>query len=151
MVQCWCHAAMAGWLTSPAADTGLAAHGRMQRWRYECERAGGDCAARVEAVALRLPFSRALRSGPLLRLLTSAGPVEFLDDGGQRPTDHRYLGLLEPGLRHLVWRRGPEGVRFVTVGDACGEHSVFESLAQALRSLVPPSSAPFDARRALGL
>ncbi|MFZ5545391.1 MAG: hypothetical protein ACOZJZ_17675, partial [Pseudomonadota bacterium] len=95
-------------------------------WQYECERAGGDCAARVEALALRMPHARAVRSGCLLRLFTSAGVVEFTDG----EVHHRYLGLLDPGLQHLVWQRGPEGVRFVVVGDGSGEQWAFESLNQ---------------------
>jgi hypothetical protein len=117
---------MDGWLGALAPDLAAAAQGRVRRWQYECERAGGDCAARVEAVALRLPVSRAVRSGPVLRLYTAAGPVEFVDGAS---SDHRYLGLLQPGLHHLLWRRGPEGVRFFTVAEDTGALATFDSLA----------------------
>ncbi|MFZ5544491.1 MAG: hypothetical protein ACOZJZ_13100 [Pseudomonadota bacterium] len=118
------------------------AQSRMRRWQYECERAGGDCAARVEALALRMPHARAVRSGCLLRLFTSAGPVEFVDG----EVHHRYLGLLDPGLQHLVWQRGPEGVRFVVVGDGSGQaSSVHDSLAHALAA---PGAPPRHAAQA---
>ena len=132
MVRCWCHAAMGGWLGVAASDMQIASQGRVRRWQYECERAGSDCASRVEAIALRLPYARAMRTGPLLRLYTEAGPVEFIDGRDAAASDHRYLGLLETGLRHLVWQRGPEGVRFLTVDERCGAQSAFGSLAQAL-------------------
>lgn len=136
MVRCWCHAAMGGWLGAALPELQATSLGRVRRWQYECERAGGDCAARVEAIALRLPYARALRVGPMLRLHTATGPVEFIDGAA----DHRYLGLLEPGLQHLLWRRGPEGVRFLTVGEGCGTQSVFDSLAQVLMPAPRPSA-----------
>jgi hypothetical protein len=136
MVQCWCHAAMSGWLGTLVPDAQVSSQGRMRRWQLECERAGGDCASRLEAIALRLPYARAMRCGATLRLYTAAGPVEFSDIAGG--AEHRYLGLLESGLQHLVWQRAPGGVRFLTVGERCGTQSAFESLGQVL---VPPLRA----------
>ena len=130
MVQCWCHAAMAGWLGASEAQG--AAQTRVRRWQYECERAGGDCAARVEAIALRLPCARAARFGASLRVYASRGTVEFHDGPDDRPELFRYLGFFEPLRRHLVWRRGEDGVRFITVGQEDGLQSTFESLVQML-------------------
>jgi hypothetical protein len=141
MVQCWCHAAMSGWLGVATPDLQIASQARLRRWQHECARAGSDCASRVEAIALRLPHARAIRTGPLLRLYTEAGPVEFIDGREGPASDHRYLGLLETGLRHLVWRRGPEGVRFLTVNERCGTQAVFDSLAQALTLMPPPQAS----------
>lgn len=132
MVQCWCHAAMAGWLGALAAEKQASSLARMRRWQYECERAGGDCAARVEAIALRMPFARAVRCGPVLRLHASNGSVEFVDGLGETPTEHRYLGLLAAGQQHLVWTRGAEGARFVTVADHDGRQAAFATLEQSL-------------------
>jgi hypothetical protein len=128
MVQCWCHAAMAGWLGASEAQG--AAQTRVRRWQYECERAGGDCAARVEAIALRMPYSRAVRTGPSLRIHATSGTVEFQDAAGRQPMLFRYLGFLEPLRRHLVWRRSEDGVRFLTLGEDDGQQAVFESLSQ---------------------
>ena len=116
MGRCWCHAAMAGWLGMGEAGARAASPAAVLRWQAECERAGGDCAGRIEAIALRLPCARALRRGPLLKLFTARGDVEFLD----RPeagVQHRYLGVMEPGNRQLVWRLGGQGEQFLTVSD----------------------------------
>jgi hypothetical protein len=96
------------------------------RWQQECERAGAECASRVEAVALRLPWSRALRCGPTLRIYTLAGETEFVDRLEPQGTHHRYLGLLAPGDLHLVWRRDTLGDRFITVSDRSGEQRTVE-------------------------
>jgi len=132
MGHCWCHAAMAGWLGMSEAGTATSP-AAVRRWQAECERAGGDCAARIEAIALRLPCARALRKGPLLKLFTARGDVEFLDLP-QAGVHHRYLGVMEPGTRQLVWRRDAHGEQFLTVSDN-------EVLPRALASPVAHRSA----------
>lgn len=138
MVRCWCHAAMGGWLGTLVSDVQVSSEGRMRRWQLECERAGGDCASRLEAIALRLPCARAVRSGPTLRLYTAAGPVEFTDQRGSAAAEYRYLGLLDVGPQHLVWRRDADGIRFLTVGDQDGRQCAFRSLAQVQSSTTAP-------------
>jgi hypothetical protein len=138
MVRCWCHAAMAGWLG--ALSTGVqAAPAAVQRWQHECERAGADCASRVEAVALRLHGSRALRCGNTLRIHTHRGPVEFADPPRPGAPVHRYLGLLEARHAHLVVRLAPEGVRFLTVCHRSGHMAAFDGLSSAVAGTVASS------------
>jgi hypothetical protein len=111
----------------------------INRWQRECERAGGDCAARVEAVALRLPWARALRHGASLKIFTFAGELEFVD-GLHGVQAHRYLGLIGPDGTHLVWQRRTTGVHFVGVSDCDGEDSAFDELPQALKPHKRPLS-----------
>lgn len=129
MMRCWCHAVMAVWLGSALAET-PATPATARRWQAECERAGFDCAARVEAIALRLKPGRALRSGDTLRLSTDAGELAFIDSPhiGTEGVQHRYLGLLDTGGYHLMWRRYAYGDRFVLVSDSTGEQTVLDAL-----------------------
>jgi len=126
MGQCWCHTAMACWLAGPWR----ASAGAAQRWRLECQRAGGDCAARVEAVALRLPCSRALRKNGSLTLYTRAGEIVFLDSPAAAL--HRYLGVRGGSGDHLVWRRGRFGDDFLVVSHDTGALSAFGDLVQVV-------------------
>jgi hypothetical protein len=113
---------MSGWLCASVAGVLKSSPAAVQRWQQECERAGSDCASRVEAIALRLPSARALRRGGVLTLFTAAGEIAFTDG----TEDHRYLGLFEPGRLHLLWRRGREREEFLGVDDASGQQSVFD-------------------------
>jgi hypothetical protein len=138
MVRCWCHAAMAGWLD--ALSTGVqAAPAAVRRWQHECERAGADCASRVEAIALRLHGSRALRCGNTLRIYTHPGPVEFEDAPRPGAPVHRYLGLLETRHAHLVFRLAADGIRFLTVCQRSGQVAAFEGLSSAVSGTVASS------------
>jgi hypothetical protein len=133
MVRCWCYRAMSECLHVWDDEDEMAAHARRWQWQSECERAGGDCAARVEAVALRLPGVQAVRKGSVLQLYTVAARVEFIDGAGGACAEYRYLGLIEPTLQHLVWRRdGPRGggVRFILVDEFTGAQSELDALAQ---------------------
>lgn len=103
----------------------------IQRWQRECERAGADCGARVEAVALRQPWARALRRGPRLTIFTRQGEVTLVDNAGEE-ADYRYLGLLAPGCAHLVAHRSPSRRGFLTVSDADGHQKLYDQLASAL-------------------
>lgn len=133
MLRCWCHAAMRGWLGSSSWDVTPSPQA-MLRWRTECERAGGDCPARLEAVALRLPDAQALRQGHRLTLSTQQGPVVYQDTEGAEGVSHRYLGRIAAGERHLLWRRGPLAPRgeFLAVCHASARVQRFEHLQQAL-------------------
>ena len=130
MMRCWCHAVMAVWLGSTSAEASAATPGALQRWQTECERAGFDCATRVEAIALRLKTSRAVRSANTLRLLTDAGEFSFTDapHHGSHGVQHRYLGRLDRGGYHLMWRRYAYGDRFVLVSDSSGEETLLDAL-----------------------
>lgn len=129
-LRCWCHAAMAGWLGEPVpGDAPLAE--ALQRWQAECERAGADCPARVEAIALRLPSARARRQGRRLTLFTEAGPLRFDDPAQCFVPQHRYLGAVHRGLRHLLWRRG-HAKPFVLVDIGTGAQQGFGALDEAL-------------------
>jgi hypothetical protein len=131
MLRCWCHAAMAGWLGNamPGHDPSPESS---YRWQAECERAGGDCPARIEAIALRLPTARALRQGRGLTLLTGAGPVRYPDHADDLVPRYRYLGALHDGRRHLLWRRADTGPAFMTVCDVTGRHCEYDALPAAL-------------------
>ena len=136
-MRCWCHAAMGRWQEANAAALPALTPAALGRWQRECERAGGDCAARVEAVALRLPWARALRRGASLKIFTFAGEVEFID--GMHGVDaHRYLGLMGPHGTHLVWQRRKAGVRCVGISDRDGADSTFDDLPQALKPVKRP-------------
>jgi hypothetical protein len=121
---------MAVWLGSTSAEASAATPGALQRWQAECERAGFDCATRVEAIALRLKTSRAARSADTLRLVTDAGEFSFIDSPhhGSHGVQHRYLGRLDRGGYHLLWRRYAYGDRFVLVSDCSGEETVLDAL-----------------------
>lgn len=139
MKRCWCHAAMASWLGVPACAA-QAAQAAVQRWQHECERAGGDCGARVEAIALRLSSARAVRRGPRLQIFTAAGEVEFVD--AERGDVHHYLGLMEPAHVHLVVQRCAGLLRFLTVCHRSGRMAAFEGLQSALLGGTPQSAGP---------
>jgi hypothetical protein len=108
----------------------------VHRWQRECERSGGDCASRVEAVALRQPWARALRHGSRLTLFTVEGEVHFVDGAGGDAT-YRYLGLLAPGSTHLVARRTKSRQGFLTVSDLDARQTLHDQLVQALRPRAP--------------
>jgi hypothetical protein len=102
------------------------------RWRAECERAGGDCAARVEAVALRMPDARAYREGTQLNVFTIGGIITLDDRREPGTCRYRYLGMLASG-EHLVWRRDLVGECFMTVHCESADATLFADLASALR------------------
>jgi hypothetical protein len=129
-LRCWCHAAMAGWLGEPVPGETPPAD-VLRRWQAECERAGADCPARVEAIALRLPSARARRQGRRLTLFTEAGPQHFQDPAQCFVPQHRYLGPVHRGQRHLVWRRG-HAKPFVLVDIGSGAQNAFVALDEAL-------------------
>ena len=138
MLRCWCHAAMAGWLGD--AWRSALSPSAMRRWQAECERAGGDCPGRVEAVALRLPAAAAERSGPVLTIHTRAGRIVFRDgpDGS-----HRYLGPLADGERHLLWGEAVADRPFAVLCDTSGRTVAFPALEQAQSA---PSCPPSQCR-----
>lgn len=141
MMRCWCHAAMAGWLGASERTARATPSSAVLRWQHECERAGGDCAARVEAIALCMPCSRAIRRGTALKLYTRSGEIDLTDPPGQ-VLHYRYLGLLDPGQLHLLWRRNRDGERFVTLDDRSGDQRTFEHLAHALQTVRAPAAEP---------
>jgi hypothetical protein len=104
----------------------------VRRWQQECERSGADCAARVEAVALRQPWSRALRRGAALTIYTLDGEVGFMDDDSAGSC-YRYLGMLDPGGLHLVGRRSRAELGFLTVSDRGRQQTLFDDLTLALQ------------------
>lgn len=129
-LRCWCHAVMAAWLgeslwrDAPPSEALL-------RWQAECERAGADCPARIEAIALRLPDARAQRHGRRLTLHTQAGVQHFEDPPDSFVPHHRYLGAIHQGVGHLLWRRA-HALPFLLVCLATGEQHAFKRLDEAL-------------------
>jgi len=114
---------MADWLGHGA---GVLAPTTLRRWRSECERAGADCAERVEAIALRLAHVHARRQGESLRVFTRARTLEFVDGDG--PAHHRYLGLREACGSHMVARSVGGVLRFLLISHASGEQTEHEAL-----------------------
>jgi len=146
MVRCWCHAAMSGWLGA-LSTAGQAVPAAVRRWQRECERAGGDCASRVEAIALRLHGGRALRCGNTLKIFTCGGAVEFADPPRTGGAVHRYLGLVEARDSHLVFRLAADGIRFLTVCHRSGHMAAFEALSSAMSG--PVASLPLSPSTAM--
>lgn len=131
MKRCWCQAVMAAWLGAGAPTASLAA---LRRWECACEQAGGDCAARLEAIALRIPHLAAAREGLMLSVFTSAGKLRFIDN----PRDevaHRYLGPIEP-YGQLVWRRQGLREEFLLFGQRDAEPTLHADLLSALAASV---------------
>jgi hypothetical protein len=129
-LRCWCHAAMESWLGEAVLSEPPSSEALL-RWQAECERAGGDCPARVEAIALRLPTARAQRQGRRLTLYTQAGPLRFEDPADSFVPQHRYLGAVHQGARHLLWRRGHAQPFVLVCVDTGAQHS-FTRLDEAL-------------------
>jgi hypothetical protein len=129
MERCWCHAVMSGWLSGGSAGN-RSDTASMQRWQAECERAGSDCAARTEAIALRLPPAQAIRKGDTLRVFTAAGEVTFQNRFGlgDNSVQHRYLGMLEVSGHHVLWQRFCNGTRFLLLADHTAQHTALDSL-----------------------
>jgi hypothetical protein len=109
-----------------------------RRWQAECERAGGDCASRAEALVLRMWPAQVARRGDTLRIFTAAGEIGFRDLPAQS-THHRYLGLLERSGHHLLWQRLSDGDRFLLLSDRTAQQTVVHGLPRVSpdqRSLV---------------
>jgi hypothetical protein len=129
-LRCWCHLAMAGWLEESLWSDEPSSEALL-RWQAECERAGADCPARIEAIALRLPSARAQRKGHRLALYTEAGVVGFEDPPDTFLPQHRYLGAIHRGLRHLLWRRD-HAQPFLLVSVTTAQQHSFTRLDEAL-------------------
>ena len=127
MRRCWCHAVMSAWLGVELVGQSGTDPEEKRRWQAECERAGGDCASRAEALVLRLWPAQVARRGDTLRIFTAAGEVGFRDLPAQS-THHRYLGLLERSGQHLLWQRFSDGDRFLLLSDRTAQHTVVHGL-----------------------
>lgn len=128
-MRCWCHTVMAHWVEASApAGAAWASREAVARWQNECERAGADCANRIEAVALRMPWARALRTGASLQLFTQIGKVELHDGDGAHGEAYRYLGMLRDSGVHLLWQRVKSEIRFLTIADDDAQRDVFTGL-----------------------
>lgn len=135
-MRCWCHTVMAHWVEASAAHGAIcASRAAIARWQSECERAGADCANRIEAVALRMPWARAVRAGGVLQLFTQVGKVELRDGDSPQPGAYRYLGMLRDSGVHLVWQCVKNEARFVTIADHDAQRIVFNALPSVIPRL----------------